>query len=148
MISKILVPADGSTIARDAARYAVKLAKKTDASIVLLSVIDKRFIVSGSIPAIVSPTHSIDPIGDYLRQAAEVYMKEIEKFCKKNNIKSKTVIRTGHPVEEIIREAKKSKADIVVMGSHGKSALRAAVLGSVTLGVIQGIKIPLLLVKG
>jgi putative ABC transport system substrate-binding protein len=51
-------------------------------------------------------------------------------------------------VEEIVNEAKKARADLIVMGSHGKSALRAAVLGSVTYGVMhKDSKIPVLIVR-
>jgi nucleotide-binding universal stress UspA family protein len=58
------------------------------------------------------------------------------------------VIRTGHPVEEIIKEAEKSKVDLIVMGSHGTSALKAAVLGSITFGVIhKDTKFPVLVVR-
>jgi nucleotide-binding universal stress UspA family protein len=47
-----------------------------------------------------------------------------------------------------VREAKRSKADLIVMGSHGRSALTAAVLGSVAYGVIhRDIKTPVLVVK-
>jgi len=148
MISKILVPTDGSKAAQKAAKYAVKLAKQTGAEILLLSVIDKRFMVSQSIPAIASSTHLIDTVEDYLRQAAEAYTKEIRELCGKNNVRSKTLIRTGRPVEEIIKEAKKSRADLIVMGSHGKSALKATVLGSVTIGVLhKDTRIPVLLVR-
>jgi len=51
-------------------------------------------------------------------------------------------------VEEIVNEATKSKADLIVIGSHGKSALKAAVLGSVTYGVMhKDAKIPVLIVR-
>ena len=45
MISKILVPIDGSKVSQKAAKYAVELAKQTGASLTLLSVIDNRFVV-------------------------------------------------------------------------------------------------------
>ncbi|MBI4689145.1 MAG: universal stress protein [Nitrospirae bacterium] len=148
MISKILVPTDGSGIAQKAAAYAVKLAKEIGAEVVLLNVIDKRFIVSRSIPAIASPTHLTDTIEDYLMLAAEAFMGEIIELCKKNNVRSRAVIRKGHPVEEILKEAKKSKVDIIIVGSHGRSALKAAVLGSVTTGVMHATNIPVLIVRG
>ena len=67
---------------------------------------------------------------------------------RKKGVQSKKVIRAGHPVEEIIEEAEKSKADLIVMGSHGKSAVKAAVLGSVTYGVIhKETKAPVLIVR-
>ncbi len=148
MISKILVPTDGSKVAQKAARYAVKLAKKVGADLMLLSVIDTTLFTGQTIPPVASPTHLIDPIEDYLRQAAEAFMREIEELCKKNNVRSKAVIRTGRPVEEISKEAKKSKIDLIIMGSHGRNALKAAVLGSVAFGVIhKETKVPVLIVR-
>lgn len=148
MISKILVPIDGSKMSHKAALYAVGLAKQTGASLTLLSVIDKRFFIEQSVSASASPTHLKESVEDYLKQSAQSSADEIEKICKRNRIQYKAVMRTGHPVEQIVNEAKKSKVDLIVMGSHGKSALRAAVLGSVTYGVMhKDTKIPVLIVR-
>ncbi len=148
MISKILVPTDGSKAAQKAANYAVYLAKQLKASAIVLSVVDKRTFMGQTIPAEKASRHVIEPIEDYLREAAEGYAGDIKKLCDKNGVQSKTVITKGHPVEEIVKEARKSKADIIVMGSHGRSALAAAVLGSVAYGVMhKDTKIPVLLVK-
>jgi nucleotide-binding universal stress UspA family protein len=148
MISKILVPVDGSTVAQKAATYAVELAKQTGASLTLLSVIDHRVFIDQAVPASASPTHLKESVQDYLKQSAESAADKIAKICKRYNIQYKAAIRTGHPVEEIVNEAKKAKADLIVMGSHGKSALKAAVLGSVTYGVMhKNTKIPVLIVR-
>ena len=149
MISKILVPTDGSKAAQKAARYAVNLAKRLKASIVALSVIDKRPFLAQTIPASDTVWHVIEPIEDYLCEAAEQYAEEIKMLCDKNHIRSKVVITKGHPVEEIIKEAERLKVSLIIMGSHGRSALAAMVLGSVTHGVIhKGTKIPVMVVKG
>ena len=148
MISKILVPTDGSKTAQKAARYAVDLAKQLKASVIALSVIDNRSLIAQTVPAEDTARHIIEPIEDYLKEAAEGYAVEIKKLCDKNGVQSKTVITKGHPVEEIVKEAKKSKADLIVMGSHGRSALTAAFLGSVTYGVIhKDTKNPVLVVR-
>jgi len=148
MISKILVPTDGSKAAQKAARYAVDLAKQLNASVIVLSVIDKRSFIGQTVPAVETARHVIEPIEDYLREAAEGYAGEIKKLCEKNGVRTKAVTTAGHPVEEIVKEAEKSKADLIVMGSHGRSALGAAVLGSVAYGVIhKDTKIPALVVK-
>jgi len=150
MISKILVPSDGSKTAQKAAGYAVDLAKELKASIIALSVIDKRsFIIAQTVPASETARHTIEPIEDYLREAAEGYAGEIKKLCDKSGIASKISIKMGHPVEEIVKEAKRSKANLIVMGSHGRSALSATVLGSVSYGVIHNnTSIPILIVRG
>ena len=148
MISKILVPTDGSKTAQKAARYGVDLAKQLKASVIVLSVIDQRSFIGQAVPAAETARQVIEPIEDYLREAAEGYAGEIKKLCEENGVQSKTVITTGHPVEEIVKEAEKSKADLIVMGSHGRSALAAMVLGSVAYGVIhKDTKIPALVVK-
>jgi len=148
MISKILVPTDGSKTSQKAGTYAVDLAKQLNASIIVISVIDKRLLVSRTAPVGRSQPSVAESIDDYLREAAEKGAGEINKLCEKKGIQSKTVIKPGHPVEEIVKEAEKSKVDLIVMGSHGQSALMAAALGSVTYGVIhKDTKIPILLVK-
>ena len=148
MISKILVPIDGSKVSHKAAKYAIELAQQTGASLTLLSVIDKRFVVDQAVSASASPTHLKESVEDYLKQSAQSATDAIAKLCKRNRIQFKAAIRTGHPVEEIVSEATKSKVDLVVMGSHGKSALKAAVLGSVTYGVMhKDTKIPVLIVR-
>ena len=150
MISKILVPTDGSETANKSVNYAAGLAKQLGAKITLLSVIDINVgaFMAQTVSAVNSPTHLIEPMEDYLKQTAEAYIKEGERICTKNGIQSKKVIRSGHPVEEIVNEAVKSKVDLIVMGSQGRSALKAAFLGSVTFGVIhKDTKIPVLVVR-
>jgi nucleotide-binding universal stress UspA family protein len=148
MISKILVPSDGSKTAQRAAGYAVDLAKQLKASIIILSVIDKRSFTAQTVPASETARHTIEPIEDYLREAAEGYAGEIKKLCDKSGVASKVSIKMGHPVEEIVKEAKRSKANFIVMGSHGRSALSATVLGSISYGVIHNDEsVPILIVR-
>jgi len=148
MITNILLPTDGSATAKKAVRYAVELAKQTGATMRLLSVIDRSFYTSRSVPAVATPMRLVEPIEDYLKQVAQACLDDAESLCKKRGVRSKKVIRSGHPVEEIIKEAERSEADLVVMGSHGKSAIKAAVLGSVTFGVIhKNTKVPVLVVR-
>jgi nucleotide-binding universal stress UspA family protein len=149
MILKILVPSDGSKTAQRAAGYAVDLAKQLKASIIALSVIDKRSFTAQTVPALETIRHTIEPIEDYLREAAEGYAGKIKKLCDKSGVASKISITRGYPVEEIVKKAKRSKANLIVMGSHGRSALSATVLGSVSYGVIhKDTSIPILIVRG
>jgi nucleotide-binding universal stress UspA family protein len=148
MISSILVPTDGSDTANKAGAYAVALAQQLHASLVIVSVIDKRYLVTRTVPVERSLPGVAESIDDYLREAVERATGEIEELCKKAQVPAKTIVVPGHPVEEIVKEAEQSKADLIVMGSHGQSALVAAALGSVTYGVIhKDTAIPVLVVK-
>ncbi len=149
MISKIIVPSDGLKTSQRAAMFAVDLAKQLKASIIVLSVIDDHSLIAQTVSASETPRCTVEPIEDYLREAAEGYAGDIKKMCDKSGVASTIVIKKGHPVEIIVKEAKKLKANLIVMGSHGKSALFATVLGSVSFGVIHNDKsVPILIVRG
>ncbi len=148
MISKILVPTDGSKTAQKAAKYAVDLAKQLKVPLIVMSVIDTSSLVGQTVPARENARHIAESIEDYLREAADVYAGEIKKLCDKQGVRAKIVIATGHPVEEIVKEAERAKTNLIIMGSHGKSALAAAVLGSTTYGVIhKETRVPVLIVR-
>ncbi len=149
MVKKMLVPIDGSDTSRKALAYAVDLAKQTGSTIVALSVVDKDpFFVAQTVPPVATPTHLMENMEDYLRQAAEAVVEEAYEFCVSRGVDSQRLIRTGHPVREIAKAAQDSGADLIVIGSHGRSALRASLLGSVTIGVIhRETKIPVLVVR-
>jgi len=127
MIKKILVPIDGSDAARKALEYAIDLAKQTEASLILLNVIDPP-----------SPLYIalLGNLENNIRQIAEAYVAEAEGLCNSQGVESQKIIRTGHPVDEIIKAAEELHADLIVMGSRGKSALGSALVGSVTMGVV------------
>jgi nucleotide-binding universal stress UspA family protein len=149
LISHILVPTDGSDTARKAAAYGLELAALTHATVTLLTVIDRSvFVGRPSVPASETPTEIVEPLEDFLKQAAQSDMDEIETLNEQYQVPLRQIIRYGHPVEQIISEAETCGADMIVMGSHGRSALEAALLGSVTFGVVhKDTTIPILIVR-
>lgn len=148
MISKILVASDDSDIANKAFTYTVDFAGQIKASITLLTVIDNRAFVAQSVPTELSHKRIVEPIEEYLRTSAEKYFKRAGNICREKGVTFQGIVRNGHPVEEIIKEAEKENADMIVMGSHGKGALTSAVLGSVTYGVIhRDTKFPVLVIR-
>ncbi len=148
MISKILVPTDGSKTAQKAAQYAIDLAKQLKATIIILCVVDGTAFLGQTIPAGKAPRHITESVDDYLKEAAQGFAGVVKKICDQNGVPSKIVISRGHPVEEIMKKAQREKADLIIMGSHGKSAIAAAVLGSVSYGVIhKDTRIPVLIVR-
>jgi nucleotide-binding universal stress UspA family protein len=148
MISTILVPTDGSPTAKRAGAYAVGLAKQLHASILVISIIDRRLLVIRTMSVDASHVGVAESLDDYLREAAEKSAGEIAKLCEEAGVPAKTVVMAGHPVEEIVKEAERLKVDLIVMGSHGQSALVAAALGSTTYGVIhKDTAIPVLVVR-
>ena len=148
MVAKILVPTDGSKPSKRSLQYAISFAKKMRASLILMSVIDKSLFLRQSVPVSSKNSKLVEPIEDYLKRGADAVLKDAERLCKKHNVQCKKIVKRGHPVEEIIKEAKRSKVDIIILGSHGKSAITATIVGSVTIGVLNRVrKVPVLVVR-
>jgi len=148
MIKKILVALDGSAISLKAAKYSADMAKQTGAALVLLTVVDDSALIAQSVPASMSRAHLPQPIGQYMRASSEKIIEKAITLCGKHKVKALGVIRNGRPVDEILSEARKSKADIIVIGSHGKGSIESAVLGSVSYGVIhKNTKYPVLVIR-
>ena len=147
-INKILVGTDGSKVARKAVSYAVELARQLDASVILLEVIDLvNLVAAGANPAMM-PSKIMMETKDLLNHAASTRLDQIVTDFKKRGLRIRKIVRSGSAVDEIVKEAKKSKADLIVLGSHGRSALKAAVLGSVAYGVIhRDTGVPVLIVR-
>jgi nucleotide-binding universal stress UspA family protein len=149
MISKILVATDGSGTALKASRYAVQLAKQLGASITILTVIDNRsFPSSYAVPPEATAIHITEPLEDFLKEVAKRDVARVKKLCEKKAVSCRTVISSGHPAEEIIKEAERSRSNLIILGSHGRRALAAVFLGSVTYGVMhKETHIPVLIVR-
>jgi nucleotide-binding universal stress UspA family protein len=148
MIRKILVATDGSRMAGKAVAYAADLAKQTGAKVALLGVVDRAMLMAPTLSPAATPLKVRMATEDVLRQGIEAYLASAAAASKRRGVAARTIVRTGNPAEEIVREARRAKADLIVMGSQGRSALKAAVLGSVAYGVIhRDTNIPVLVVR-
>ena len=142
MIKKILLPTDGSDRSMDAVRYAISMAKQTNASILVLSVVDERF---NSIETAPDPVVFMDSA---FMESAKTYVELAENEIKKEGISVDKSVRIGIPAVEIVKEGERSEIDLIIMGSHGRTGLQSALLGSVTMSVIhRNTSIPILIVR-
>jgi nucleotide-binding universal stress UspA family protein len=147
MITRILMATDGSKLSINALKVAIELAKKIRAKLILVGVIDNRLYTGHAMLAEDSPTRLAEPVEDYLMQVTGAYLAYATKLCGQGGVKPEIVIRKGHPVEEILKEARRSKADLLVMGSYGKSGIGSR-MGSVAYGVLHGeSRVPVLVVR-
>jgi nucleotide-binding universal stress UspA family protein len=147
MISRILVATDGSKVSTKSVEFAVDLTKKIGAEIILLTVIDET-LIPATVPDVATPTQIPEPTEDYERQMAEKYLQQEKQVCVEKGVPTRTVVLSGQAVDGIVKEAENLKVDLIVMGSHGKSTLKAALLGSVTFGVIhKNTRIPVLIIR-
>ena len=140
MYKKILVPLDGSELARKALDQAEKLAKTFDAEIILLQVVP--FLPIYGSPELVTPLI----VDEKQRESAEKYLTNLTEELKKRGLKVTAMVRTGQQVAvEIIDFAKETGVDLIVMCTHGRSGITRWVLGSVAHKVLTRTETPILL---
>lgn len=145
MTKKILVPTDGSEMAERAAAQAIELAAGLGASVVFLSVVDE---ISPAFAYELESGASLD-VAELDAQRAKFSENAVAKLKQQADaagVTSETMVVSGHPWETILDTAGKIGADHIVMGSHGRRALAAAVLGNVTFNVIHGAKVPVTII--
>jgi nucleotide-binding universal stress UspA family protein len=142
MYKKILVPLDGSELAKKALDQAEKLAKTFDAEIVLFQVVP--FMPIYGSPELVTPLI----IDEKQKEVAERYLMDLAEELKKRDLRVTTMVRTGQQVAvEIIDFAKERGVDLIAMCTHGRSGITRWVLGSVTLKVLTRAETPILLIR-
>lgn len=142
MYKKILVPLDGSELAKTALDQAEKLAKTFDAEIILFQVVP--FMPIYGSPELVTPLI----VDEKQKEAAEKYLANLTEELKKRGLKTTAMVRTGQQVAvEIIDFAKESGVDLIMMCTHGRSGISRWVLGSIAHKVITRAETPILLVR-
>src|SRR4030043_1302984 len=142
MYKKILVPLDGSELAKLALDHAEKLAKTFEAEIILFQVVP--FMPIYGSPELVTPLI----IDEKQKEAAEKYLANLVDELKSRGIRVTALVKIGQQVAvEIIDFAKESGADLIVMCTHGRSGITRWVLGSVALKILTRAETPILLIR-
>lgn len=141
MYKKILIPLDGSELAKKALDHAEKLAKAFDAEMILFQIVPLLPIYGA--PELVTPF----VLDEKQREAAERYLTNLVEELKKKGFNATAEVKTGMQVAaEIIDFAKERGVDLIVMSTHGHSGITRWVLGSVAHKVLTRAETPVLLV--
>lgn len=88
-----------------------------------------------------------DTLEAYYREQAAHILAPVQAFAAQNGWKVHATHAVGEPAQTIAAHVDKLQPDLVVMGSHGHSALGNVILGSVANGVLARSKVPMLIVR-
>jgi nucleotide-binding universal stress UspA family protein len=142
MYKRILVPLDGSELAKKALDHVEPLAKIFDAEIILFQVVP--FMPIYGSPELVTPLI----VDEKQKESAEKYLARLSEELKMRGFKVTTMVRMGHQVAvEIIDFAKESGVDLIAMCTHGRSGITRWILGSVAHKVLIRAETPILLIR-
>jgi nucleotide-binding universal stress UspA family protein len=139
---KILLPVDGS-------KYTKRMLSYIAAHDELLGS-GHEYLLFTAVPTLTSRAAEFfdrRTIIEYYGDEAEKVLRAPRAFAEKQGWKLRTAHAAGHPAEEIAQFAKTQKPNLIVMGTHGHSALGNAVMGSVANGVLARCKVPMLFIR-
>lgn len=139
---RIVLAADGSPYTKKALAFLI-----THES--LLGPEDELLVVHTQLamPPRVRATVGADVVKSYQSEEAEKVLGPIRRFLDRHDVHYSCEWSVGHPHEQILRAAKKIKAHMIVMGTHGHGLVGRMFLGSVAQRVVTGADIPVMLVK-
>lgn len=133
-IQRILVPFDGSAAGLHACNEAVELARHLSAELILLQVIEPS-------PYLL-PREVTDEIRSMIRTDLERRSAKLRPHVRS----VRALVSEGRPWEKIVEKTEEVGADVIVMGTHGRSGLSRAILGSVAERVVRLSQVPVLTV--
>lgn len=145
MIRRILHPSDFSTASSAAFKKAVEMAKADRGQLMLVHVVSPIVPVAGE--GYVSPKMYED-IAASSRAWAQKQLDKLAAKAKQAGVRAKGFVLEGAAHEQIVRFAKSKRADLIVLGTHGRSGLAKLFLGSVAGRVVGSATCPVLTVRG
>lgn len=147
MYQRILVATDGSTLSKKAVTSAIELAATCHAELLALKVVPRypQAYFEGSIPL---SAEEVARVEKQWAESAQTQLAAVEKTAKAKAVNTQTLVVKSDVVSDaIIAAAKKQKADLIVMASHGRKGIKRLLLGSETLQVLTHSHIPVLVLR-
>ena len=151
MLTKILVPYDGSKYSAKALTRATELAHNLDSEIILFSVVNVGYVSPPGLLGIIKSKKEKDTIKKWsksVKSDTEKMLKNALKKCESKGITASYVISEGEISSKILDFALKKKISLIVIGSHGLHGIgKLKTLGSVSRRVSENAKCPVLIVR-
>lgn len=143
-MKRILHPSDFSKASRAAFKKAIEMAKMMRATLDLLHVMAPVPILGDGY---ISPK-TYDQLLTSATESARRQMERLVKTARAAGVKATSAIVQGVPADSIVRAARAKHADLLVMGTHGRTGFSRFLLGSVASRVVATSPCPVLTVRG
>jgi nucleotide-binding universal stress UspA family protein len=147
MFKRVLIPTDGSKLARKAIRAGVRLAKKLGARVTGYTALEamQPYVYTDGYILDASLLKDVEERG---RKLGRKHLAEVAKAAKAARVRCDLVMtKPATAAQGIIDAARKKRCDVIFMASHGRGELATLVLGSVTQKVLARSRIPVLVFR-
>jgi nucleotide-binding universal stress UspA family protein len=146
-IKTILLPTDGSECSVKAMAYALSFARQFGGRVIALHVIDRRWEEQTRVAFAEVGQDLTKKIREGYAQEAHRILKEVTDAGSKAGVPVEARIATGIPFDDIVRIGKELPADLIIMGTHGRTGVSHLLLGSVAERVVRRAPCPVLTVR-
>ncbi len=140
---KILLPIDSSDCSKVAASYALKVAELNNAELHVIHIVDETTASAYAEQKKISR----DQAFRQLVKEGKKMVEEVVREAAKKGLATKSYVRTGVVVEQIVQAAEEFGADLIVMGTHGRTGSSRMIVGSVAEKVIRHAPCPVLVIR-
>jgi nucleotide-binding universal stress UspA family protein len=145
MFKIILVAVDGSAISNLGLEEAILLATEQRSTLYVLHVVEEFVLAQGlDVPVYV------EGLWEALRDTGKKTLAKAVAKAEQRGVKTRSILAetVGRPVADVILgEAKKCRADLIVLGTHGRRGMSRLVMGSDAEAVIREATVPILLIR-
>lgn len=146
-IKHLLVATDFSDCSREAVEYALGLAERVGAEVTIAHVIERPVYFDVGVAHSLQLRHNVDEWLRELKDEAAGRLEALTTEVRKRHPGIRSALRDGLPVDEILHAAQETSADLIVIGTHGRTGLPHVLLGSVAERVIRRAQCPVLTVR-
>ena len=143
MFHRIVMPTDFSDCAREAWELAKRVSRATGGELIVSHVLPEPLRL-GQVVFVGEPT---SPAGQSARAWVEAALEDLVSEARAHGLEARAVLRTGVADEEIVALALDERADLIVIGTHGRGGMNRLLLGSVADRVIRRAPCPVLIVR-
>ncbi len=137
MIKTIFVPTDFSDNADKALKYALEIARKANARLIVFNSYEVPYSTSGMIVSVT------DVLKEDAQRSIDQTLEKIQSWGY-GDVTVSGYIKAGGAISTVTDEAQAQNADLIVMGTKGAGGIQEVLIGSNTQGVIQNSEIPVL----
>jgi nucleotide-binding universal stress UspA family protein len=141
---KILVPLDGSDTSFRAAKYEIEIAKIAEAEIIFMhAVVNPPYVeYEGTVPF-------MPAFLEQARRHAELWYVQAGNMATKADVKftTDTILDVASPADSIVNYAERVNADLIVIGTKGRTGLKRVLLGSAAGGVVSHAACPVVVTR-
>ena len=141
VFTNILVAIDGSDASQRAFIRAVEEAKVWNARLHVIYIVETGLF--SSLPA----DNTVEIMYRVLETEGNAVLEKAKKYAADNGVTAVTHMKQGHAGSEVVTLAEKEKADLVMVGSHGKSQADRLLIGSVSTYVVTHSKVTTMVVR-